>query len=308
MEKVKKLMSKKWMMVLSAVFCTVIWGSAYPVIKLGYLSMSINTVQDRIMFAGVRFFIAGVMVFLSIFPIKRKIPTLEKSRVFPVLLFGFVQTTLAYLFNYIGVANTTATKTSLLTSLPAFLAVLFAPLFFKDEHLNVNKIIGCVLGLIGVVAVNINSLEGGFTFLGEGLVIISMICNTAGGFIGKKASKGIVFESTAYQLLFGGFVLILIALLFGGTFSFTLNGVLITLYLSFVSAAAVLVWTYLLTIYEAGKVLVFNLLIPIFGALWSYALLNEKDILSPLFLLSTVLISVGIVLVNMKSGKLKNKS
>lgn len=290
-------------MVLCAVLCTFLWGSAYPVIKSGYAVMNIVNTADKIMFAGVRFFVAGIMVLLFSLVYKRKFPVLEKKEVLPALIFGFVQTALVYLFNYIGVANTTATRTSLLTSLPAFLAVLFAPLFFKDERLNSQKIIGCVIGLLGVAVVNTGSFDVPFSFMGDGLIIVSMVCNTFGGFIGKKVSNGKAAKMTAYQLLFGGLMLIALSLAFGGKFMFSLRGASITFYLAFVSAVAFLLWTYLLTLYEAGEVLVFNLLIPIFGAVWSFVLLKEKDMLNPAFIISTLLVSIGIILVNFKNKK-----
>ena len=49
-----------------------------------------------------------------------------------------------YILNYIGVANTSATKTSILTAASAFFAVLLAPLFFKSERLTALKVIGVI--------------------------------------------------------------------------------------------------------------------------------------------------------------------
>ena len=291
-----------------AFLCTLLWGSAYPVIKLAYDELKIDSVGDRLMFAGVRFVLAGLMVLIAAFIIKKRFPVVDSKKWGWVILYGTVQTGLMYLFNYIGVANTSATKTSILTALSAFLSVLFAPLFFKDETLSVWKIAGIVLGIAGIAAVNFSSVDTSFVLIGEGFVLIATVLNTAGGFIGKKISRGKVFETTAYQLLFGGVLLAVFALMMGGTMTISGKIVCFALYLAFVSAAAFSIWTALLVCNEAGQILIFNLMIPVTGAFWSYLILGEREIFDPMYLLSVVLIAAGILLVNSHRKPLKNST
>ncbi len=86
------------------------------------------------------------------------------------------------------------------------------------------------------------------------------------------------------------------------------QGVLILLWLAFVSAAAFTVWTALLRIHPASKISVFNLLVPVFGTVLSGLLLGE-NILKIETLLSLLLIAAGILLVNFsKGGKKHDKS
>lgn len=282
---------------LCAVFCTVLWGSAYPVIKYTYTVIAMPEVADKLLFAGVRFFLAGLMVFCYTWIKNRRFPTVPKERIGGVALYGILQTGLMYILNYIGVANTTATKTSIITAASAFFAVLFAPLFFKGEKLTALKIVGVVIGMAGIVLVNNNALDG-FSFMGEGMVFLSMLLNTAGSFVGKRVSKGIVYQSSAYQLMIGGALILAVAVPLGGSFSLSWTSVLLILYLAFVSAAAFTLWTALLVYHEAGRILVFNMLIPVTGALWSFLILGERQILEPLYLVSVLLTAAGIILVN----------
>ncbi len=298
----EKFLSNRYVAMLGAVICTVLWGSAYPVIKYAYQTLNIETVPDKLLFAGIRFLTAGFFVFLVSLRINKKIPVVPKNKIRALILFGVFQTGFAYLFNYIGVSNTTATKTSLLTAMSAFLAVLFAPLFFKAERLSAYKIIGCILGFIGILVVNIGAFSGGFSIIGEGFVMIACLSNVFGSFIGKTISKGRVFEVTAYQLMIGSAVLILPAIFLGCTLAINFQSVCIILYLAFVSAAAFSIWTALLSFNEAGKILIFNLLIPVTGAIWSYFILGEKEIFTPLYLVSVILICLGIVFVNLKKA------
>ena len=294
----KELLNKKWFAAVGAIICTALWGSAYPVIKYSYAQLNIVSVADKLTFAGARFLIAGVMVFIAAWIIRKKPPTIPRNLIGGAILYGAVQTGLMYILNYIGVANTSATKTSILTAASAFFAVLLAPLVFKGERLTVLKVIGVILGFSGIIVVNLPGLDGGFAFMGEGLVLIAALLNTAGGFIGKRIAGGRVFEMTAYQLIFGALLILAVALPMGGSFVLTVESLLLTLYLAFVSAAAFTLWTALLTRHDAGKILVFNLLIPVFGAIWSYLILGERQIFDPLYLLSVIMIACGIFFVN----------
>lgn len=294
----ENLLKKPWFAVVGAIICTALWGSAYPVIKYSYAQLNITSVADKLAFAGARFLIAGLMVFIAAWIARKKPPTIHRRLIGGAILYGVVQTGLMYILNYIGVANTSATKTSILTAASAFFAVIFAPVFFKGERLTALKVLGVVLGFSGIIAVNTSGLDGGITFTGEGLVLIAALLNTAGSFIGKRISGGRIFEMTAYQLTVGAILILLVALPMGGAFIFSLQSLLLTLYLAFVSAAAFSLWTALLTCHDAGKILVFNLLIPVFGAIWSFLILGERQIFDPMYLVSIGLITIGIFFVN----------
>lgn len=57
---------------LSALLCCALWGSATPFIKMGYeLLLPERDVASTILFAGIRFFFAGILT-VVIFSIGRK--------------------------------------------------------------------------------------------------------------------------------------------------------------------------------------------------------------------------------------------
>ena len=292
------LLQKKWFAAVGMVLCTLLWGSANPVIKYSYQALGITTTADKLMFAGVRFMLAGLMVFVFAWIRMRRVPTIPRRLIGGAVLYGVLQTGLMYTFNYIGVSNTSATKTCILTAASAFLAVVLAPLFFKGERITALKLIGSVIGFAGIVVVNLGDLGGGLTLTGEGFVLTATVLSTAGSFVGKRISSGRVFEMTAYQLIIGAALILVIGLSMGGGVVFTPEGIWLTLYLAFVSAATFTLWTALLVHHEAGSILVYNLLIPVFGALFSLIILGERQILDPMYLVSVALISCGIFMVN----------
>lgn len=99
-----KLLQNKKIAYLTAIFCTLLWGTAFPFIKVGYSAFEIeeSDIGSKLIFAGMRFMLAGFMVFLFLWISKRKPPTLSKKDILPVCSLGVVQTGLQYIFTYIG--------------------------------------------------------------------------------------------------------------------------------------------------------------------------------------------------------------
>lgn len=150
---------------LLACVCCILWGSAIPVIKTGYhlLQVDSSDTASQIVFAGIRFTLAGILVliFASIREKKVMLPdrTLLKYAI-PVCL---AQTVGQYFFFYIGVAHTSGVKGGIITGLGNFIAILLSCLVFRNERMTSQKIAGCVLGFAGVVVINLmgNSLDDG---------------------------------------------------------------------------------------------------------------------------------------------------
>ena len=103
--------------------------------------------------------------------------------------------------------------------------------------------------------------------------------------------------------MLGGAILAAAGLTCGGRLDLNAEGTAILLWLAFVSAAAFTIWTALLKVRAASEISIFNLLVPIFGTILSGVLLGEK-IFKIEFLVSILLISTGIALVNLKINKL----
>ncbi len=59
-----EIFQKPAVIVLSAMICTALWGSAGPFIKLAYqfLAIPINNNLDKSLLAGIRFTLSGIVV------------------------------------------------------------------------------------------------------------------------------------------------------------------------------------------------------------------------------------------------------
>ena len=84
MEK-KSLFEKKSVMILTALLCCLLWGSAFPTIKLSYAELGELNGFQMILLAGLRFTLAGLFV-LAFAKLRLKSKLLPPRREWPLLL------------------------------------------------------------------------------------------------------------------------------------------------------------------------------------------------------------------------------
>ncbi len=303
----KDFMTKTVVVWIGALICSALWGSAFPCIKLGYEMMDIcaGDTASQILYAGLRFFIAGIIAIIIgsvtnkrfLYPTKKAIPK--------VAILSLFQTIIQYLFFYIGLAHTDGTKASIIEGMNVFVAILVSSLIFKLEKLTVKKIIGCVVGFLGVLLINLSgkSINFNMTFTGEGFIFLSTVSYAFSSVMLKKYSKD---ENTVmlsgWQFVFGGIVMTIAGLLMGGRINrFNWDGGLMLLYLAIVSAVAYSLWSLLLTYNPVSRVAVFGFMNPMIGFILSAIMLKEYEALSIIAVVSLVLVCLGIYIVNKKN-------
>ncbi|MDD2844706.1 MAG: DMT family transporter [Rhodoferax sp.] len=295
--------SNRKVVVLLAGLCCLLWGSAYPAIKSGYALFAIGAadVPSKMVFAGYRFVIAGVLLLLMARLTHRSITKLDATQWRQITTLGLTQTSLQYLFFYVGLAYTTGVKGSIMNATGTFFSVLLAHFIYHNDRLSLNKVIGCLVGFVGVMVVNFNQelLDFDFSLMGEGFVVIAAFILSAASIYGKKISQSMdSVVLTGYQLSIGGVALMLGGYLAGGTLTgFTLASTALLVYLAVLSSVAFALWTILLKYNRVGMVTIFNFLIPIFGAILSAIFLGES-ILEWKNLFALGLVCSGIWLVN----------
>lgn len=301
--------------VLSALLCTALWGSATPFIKTGYECLKVAGTASIIFFAGIRFALAGIITVIIYSIIEKRILFPKKESFKYVGIISVFQTILQYLFFYIGLANTSGVKGTILSGSSAFFSILVATLIFKQEKLTFRKIVACIIGFLGVVVVNLKGLELNLNFFGDAFVMFSAISLAFSSVLMKIYSKEenpVVLSG--YQFILGGIVMIAIGLLLGGSVSLESGkGVAILVYLAFLSAVAYALWGMLLKYNPVSKVTVFSFMTPVFGVILSKIMLTETSNVSFVnVLLALGLICGGIFMLNYQkpgntSQSLQNK-
>ncbi|WP_270501661.1 DMT family transporter [Clostridium butyricum] len=299
----EKFYTNRRNIVLLATLCCFLWGSAYPAIKGGYelFNISGGDIPSKLIFAGYRFALAGIIVLWVQIISKKNIFVLNKKEIVQVTLLGIFQTTLQYIFFYIGLAYTTGIRSSIINGTGAFFSILLAHFIYKNDRLNVNKIVGCIVGFIGVIIVNLNGQDffvSSFSIQGEGFVMLAALILSASSIYGKKITQNqdasIV---TGYQLFIGGLILLLLGYISGGCLSgFTFKSTSLLIYMALLSSVAFAVWTQLLKYNKVGIISIFNFLVPVFGSLLSAIFLGE-NIFDIKILISLIFVCLGIYMV-----------
>ena len=289
-------------MPLFALICAFLWGCGYSVVKSGYAlwNVAADDVPAKILFAGIRFLLAGAMVLGWSRLTRRDVK--DAAKLPGTLVMALFQTVLQYAFLYIALAHMTGSASSVLNQLGAFLLVLLLPLSDKSERMTHSKAAGCILGFAGLILINIDGLHFSFSLEGEGCIILSSITSAIGYVINRKLAKRGYdpILLTGRQQLIGGAVLTLLGLIMGGRILPNgIGGVLIILYLAFSIAAAYVIWSVLLASNPVSDVTIYKFATPVFGVLNSAVILGE-DIFNLRTIVSLAAVAGGILLVNRK--------
>lgn len=306
----KSIWTRLPIVILTAIFCCTLWGSASPAIKIGYELFAIapGDTPSRILFAGTRFIIAGIMVIVFGSILQKKVLIPKKSSILYILVLACFQTILQYIFFYMALAFTSGVRGSIINAAGSFFSILLAVYAFRFEKLSVRKAAGMLIGFLGVFLCvtggSASFLEGGFSIQGEGAMLIAAFASAvAGCFIKLFSQKENPVILSGYQFFIGGIVMSIVGKLMGGNLTIVSAGSIpLLVYMAFISAGAYTLWGVLLKYNPVSTVTVLGFVNPVMGVILSAIFLHEgAEALSIYTLIALVLVSLGIYIINKKS-------
>ena len=299
------LLTRPWCVCLLAMVACGLWGSAIPFIKIGYelLDISSSDIPSEILFAGIRFMLAGCVALTACGAARGSMPRIKRASWGMVVRLSLAQTIGQYLFFYIGVSHASGVKGTIINASSTFLCVLVAALVFRQERLSARKIAGCAVGFAGVILVNLGSgnLGGSMSFTGEGFILIAALCYAiSSSLIHVYAQHDDPVALSGYQFLVGGAVLALAGAVCGGRLEqLSIPAIGVIGWLACVSGCAYSLWSLLLKYNPTSRVAIYGFMNPVFGVVLSAVLLDEGGSLPVLqCVVALVLVAVGIVIVN----------
>ena len=289
---------KEYKNILLAVLVMVLWGSIFPMVKVGYRTFGIATgyVPNILLFAGVRFVVCGAVIILYARR-KRKRMALEKHELSAVLAVGIFAVILHYTFTYSGLTMTDSSITALIKQLGGFVFIPLSFLFFKEDKFGVNKLLGAICGFGGLVVLNLT--PSGIRFgVGELLVILASLCTVASNVLGKKVMKTVdSIVMTGYSQFCGGGVLLTVGLIGGGNIgAVSMRAVMVFAYICTASILGYCIWNQLVSRSNLSQLFIVKFLEPLFAAVFGAILLGE-DVFHIRFLLALAF-TVGAVLIS----------
>lgn len=304
----EKFFTKFYVVIITALLCCFLWGSAFPCIKIGYKLFAIEDTGSKILFAGIRFILAGILVIASGSIIKRKFLYPKVSSLKYVGALSLTQTAIQYILFYIGLSNCSGVKSSVVEATNVFLAIIVACFIFRLEKFTLIKLLGCIVGFAGIVLVNFNGLDFNLSFTGEGFIFLSALSSAfSASMIKIFSAKEDTVTLSGYQFLLGGIILTVAGLIAGGRITvITVSGAFMLVYLAFISAAAYTLWGLLLKYNRPSLVSAFGFFNPVFGVVLSAWWLGESA--NWLFLIiALVLVSAGIVIISLLGDRKRKR-
>lgn len=200
-----------------------LWGSAFPCIKVGYALFRVEAADtaSQMLFAGLRFMLAGVLVILFMSLLERRPLRPKRESAGSVVVLALLQTAGQYFFFYIGLAHASGVNASIITGSGTFITILIAVFLFRTERMTVRKILGTLVGFAGVLLVEVQGGAGisiHFSLLGEGCILLSAVMAAfSSSFIKRAGRNEDPAALSGYQFVIGGVMLTAVGILGGGS-------------------------------------------------------------------------------------------
>lgn len=282
-----------------AIFACLLWATPFTAIKIGL------KYTTPLQFAGIRFFLSGLIILPFIKDLKYKVLESKKRWRF-ILWVALLQTTFLYGLFYTGISYLPGALGAMLIGAQPLFAAIMAHIMLKNDKMNWQKIMAILLGLTGVCIISLGRADFVLSTtipLGVGILILNNIVGSTGNVIVSRDAKDMPPRVLAsFSMIIGGAVLMLISIPVENPSWTTIhpNEYYYSLaWLAMVSAFAITIWFGLL---QRPGVKVSNLntwkfIIPIFGAFLSWMILPDEhpDVIS---ILGMCVIAFSLLLVN----------
>jgi len=271
--------------------------------------LGLNQVLIKLVNAGLQpVFQAGLRSVCAFFPVllfalimKRRLDLRDGS-----LLFGVIAGILfavEFVFMFIGLDYTSVARASILFYTMPLWVALGAHWLVPGERLTLSRSLGVVLAICGVcVAMSGQTSIGGNQLTGDLLCLAASFLWAAIALMVRTTafSRASPEMQLLYQLGISAPLLLVASLFFGDW----LREPTVFIWAVFVFQALVVVafgfllWFWVLSVYPASDMAVYSFLAPLFGVIFGWLILDET--IDMRVILALILVSAGIVLVNLK--------
>ncbi len=281
--------------ILAYIAVCILWGSTYLAIRIGVSDF------PPILFAGIRFLIAGSLVLTYAY---------SKGYKFPENFTGVRRQAIVGLFLLLGGNGLVVWAEQWVYSGVTALILAIVPLFnailerflTKGPRLGLKGWLGLLLGFIGVALLVLKGSDAKIIDVSGGLVLLLAAFSWSMGSVYSKTFKtsGTTVANIGIQMLAGGIGLTIVGLLMGeaGRIHLTGKGLGALAYLIvFGSILGYSSYIYILQRWPASKAGTYAYVNPIVGVFLGAVILGEP--VSPNVFISAVIILGGVLLVQL---------
>ncbi len=276
----------------------VIWGSTYLLNKMAVAEL------PPFMIAGIRFTVAGVIIFLIAKLMGINI-SINKAQLKNTIIAGFLFLTLGNGVAVWALKYVDSGFAALEISAQP-LVVLVLMLVLQGKKIQPMSIVGVILGIIGIYLLvsqkQIITQEN--SIIGMIMLFVCMLSWAYGSlFVADANLPSNYFVNTGYQMLNGGIMLIIASILFGEQWSLpnTWSGEVqlsIILLIVFGSIVAFTSFNYLLKVVSPEKVATCTYVNPIIALILGWYFLNEQ--ITTQSIVAAIVLLTGVYFINTK--------
>ncbi|MNW42023.1 putative inner membrane transporter yiJE [compost metagenome] len=283
--------AKRMMMIALLV---VLWGISWPIYKVAL------EFTPPLLFAGLRTLLGGLLLGVILVPRWNRIRWKENWRVYAIS--GIFNVVLFYGLQTVGLMYVPSGLFSVLVYLQPVLVGIFAWMWL-GEAMSRLKVIGLIIGFLGVAAVSVGGFSGHVAVAGVIIAIITAVSWALGTVYVKKVNQRVdSLWLVAFQCTLGGIVLTgagtvteswsdivwnvpyVSGLIFGTVLGISLSWLL---YFTLVNSG------------DASKVASYTFLVPVISVFVSSLVLGEA--ITAFLLIGLILIGLSIYLVNRRA-------
>jgi drug/metabolite transporter (DMT)-like permease len=280
------------------------WGSSYLFIKIGVDAglQPFTLVMLRLVIGSA---LLGTVVLLA----RERLP--REARFYAhISVVGFFGIALPFVLITYAEQNVDSALAAVLTAPVPLFVIPFAALLLRDERMTTNKVLGVIVGLVGVaVLVGFDPAQlGTGDFIAELVLIVAAISYAIGGVYARRFVQGYRPMIPALFEVFTAFVMVaILAFVLEHPLSapLTQDALFAVTWLGLIgSGLAFLGFFRLLGRWGAARTSMVAYLLPVWGIILGAVVLHEQ--IPPQLLLGTALVIGGIALVNARRDSLRS--
>ena len=277
------------------------WGSSYLFIKIGVEEGGLPPFTLIGLRLGIGFVILAAVVALAREPLPR-----EPRMYGHLLVMAVINIVLPFFLITWAEQSVESSLASILNGTVPLFVIVIAALFLHDEPITVNRVVGLLIGFVGVVILTSRGLGsiGQSNLAGELALIGSAISYAVGNVYARRNVQGLrPMIPAVFQVGFALVITTVLAFTFERPLELRLNteAIVAVVWLGIMgSAFAYLAYFRLLKRWGATRTSMIAYLLPVFGIVLGFVVLAEP--IDGRLLLGTALVIGGVALVNSKFG------
>ena len=284
--------NKNWLLVITL---GIIWGSSFL-----FVEILLNNINPW-MIVFLRVSIASIIL-ISFCVYKNINLNLKLNDYYNISVMSLLNNVIPFLLIVYGQKTTTGGLASIINSSTAFFSIILASILISEEKLNFSRIIGVIIGVVGVI-ITIgydNLIELNEEGIGPYYILLATISYSFAGIWAKVKMKNISSLLSATGMTSISAILLFPIVIIYHQEQFYLIDQMVfknaMLYALCCSVFAYLIYFKILETTGAGNLLICTIIVPASALILNYVVLGEQILSKEIF--GIIIISIGLIILD----------